>query len=182
MKKIAFPVIASLALATSAFAGHEVAGKETKEYKQPAPPVLCFQDQEFQLDVFASYTDSHASNIHGDGFGGGLALNYFFIRHFGVGVDGNVYDGENRGDDDAVYDFTGRLIARFPIDEICLAPYVFGGGGVEFNGRSFGTVHAGGGLEYRATETIGVFGEGRFTWGENDRDSAQARVGVRFVF
>ena len=39
-----------------------------------------------------------------------------------------------------------------------------------------------GGLEWRATETIGIFGEGRYTWGEDDRNSSQARVGVRFVF
>lgn len=175
MKKIALPVVASFAIAASAFAGQPMA--ESKDYKAPAPE-LCFKDQEFQLDVFGSYTDSRSDNPHADGFGGGVALNYFFIRNLGVGVDGNLFDGDANG----VWSTTGRIIARFPIDSICLAPYVFGGGGYEVNGEGFGTLHAGGGLEYRATPTIGVFGEGRYTWGEDDRNSAQARVGVRFAF
>lgn len=179
MKKIAFPMLASLALISSAFAGQEV--KESKEYKAPAPEP-CFKDQEFQLDVFGSYTDGRAANPHADGFGGGLALNYFFIRNVGVGVDGNIHDGDVNG----VWATSGRIIVRFPIDNgignLCLAPYLFGGGGVEMNGDLFGTLHAGGGLEWRATQTIGVFGEGRYTWGEDDRNSSQARVGVRFVF
>ena len=177
MKKIAIPFFALAIAASSAFAGTEVQ-TESKEYKQPVPEVLCFQDQEFQLDVFGSYTDGRANNPHSDEFGGGIALNYFFIRNLGVGVDGNFHEGDANG----VWATSGRLIVRFPIDEICLAPYLFGGGGYEVNGDGFGTLHAGGGLEWRATEMIGLFGEGRYTWGEDDRNSSQARVGVRFVF
>ena len=176
MKKIAIPFFALAIAASSAVAGTEVQ-TESKEYKAPVE-VLCFKDQEFQLDVFGSYTDSRSNSPHGDGFGGGIAVNYFFIRNLGVGVDGNIFDGDANG----VWDVSGRLIVRFPIDEICLAPYLFGGGGWEANGDDFGTLHAGGGLEWRATETIGLFGEGRYTWGEDDRNSSQARVGVRFVF
>lgn len=176
MKKIAFPFIACLALASSAFAGHEM--KETKEYKAPAPEP-CFLDQEFQLDVFGSYNDARAANDHGDGFGGGIALNYFFIRYVGFGVDGNVYNGSN----DTAWSSTGRFIFRYPIDSICLAPYLFGGGGIEGNGNSYGTLHAGGGLEWRAIpQKLGIFAEGRYTWGEDSQHSSQARVGVRFVF
>jgi hypothetical protein len=175
MKKIAFPLLACLAMASTTFAGPEA--KESKQITAPAPE-LCFRDQEFQLDVFGSYTDSRAANPHADGFGGGIALNYFFIRNVGLGVDGNVFDGDVNG----VWATTGRLVVRLPIDSICVAPYAFGGGGYEVNGRGFGTVHAGGGIEYRASHNIGIFGEGRYTWGEDDRNSAQARVGVRFVF
>lgn len=175
MKQTAYPLLACLAMVSSAFAGPE--SKETKQYVAPAPEP-CFRDREFQLDVFGSYTDNTSANVHADGFGGGLALNYFFIRNLGVGVDGNIYDGDVNG----VWSTTGRVIARFPIDSVCIAPYVFGGGGYEVNGSGFGTVHAGGGLEYRAKPNLGLFGEGRYTWGEDDRNSAQARVGVRITF
>jgi hypothetical protein len=180
MKKIAIPFIACLALATSAFAGQEM--KESKEVV-PAPEP-CFRDQEFQLDVFGSWTDSIRRNPHQDEFGGGIALNYFFLRYLGVGVDGNVMEGDAHG----VWDVTGRLIARFPIDNgiggLCLAPYVFGGGGVLTDSILVGTWHAGGGLEWRATQMIGLFAEGRYTWGGEDGhvQAAQARVGVRFAF
>jgi hypothetical protein len=180
MKKIALPFVACLALASSAFAGQEM--KDSKDFKAPAPEP-CFKDQEFQLDLFGSYTDGVSANNHGDGFGGGIALNYFFIRNVGVGVDGNLYDGSNA---DPIWSATGRVIVRFPIDNgvgsFCLAPYLFGGGGIEGDGSSFGTLHAGGGLEWRATQTLGIFGEGRYTWGESSRNSSQARIGVRFVF
>mgnify|MGYP000266771239 CR=1 FL=1 len=176
MKKIAFPMLASLALITSAFAGQEV--KESKEYK--AIPDPCFKDTEFQLDLFGSYTDSVNRNPNGDGFGGGLAFNYFFMKYLGIGVDGNVFDGTGA----VTWDVSGRIIARFPIEtgSLCIAPYIFGGGGYEFDGADVGTFHAGGGLEWRATHTLGLFGEGRYTWGADEQDSAQVRAGVRFVF
>ena len=178
MKKIAFPLIACLALASSAFAGHEM--KESKEYK--AIPEPCFKDQEFQIDAFGSYTDTQGGG-HADGFGGGLAFNYFFMRYLGIGVEGNI---QSNGGVDPVWDFGGRLIARYPLElnggSLCLAPYIFGGGGVEVDGATVGTFHAGGGLEWRATHTIGVFGEGRYMWAGGPNDAAQVRLGVRFVF
>ena len=173
MKKIAIPFFACLALASSAFAGHEM-----KEYKDKNPvPEPCFKDQELQLDVFGSWTDANHSNPHHDGWGGGIGVNYFFMRYLGVGVDGNVYDGGP-----AVWDVSGRIIARYPIEgSVCWAPYIFAAGGVSTDGTTVGTWGAGGGIEVRVTHHLGIFGEGRYTWGE-DRDAAQARLGVRFVF
>jgi opacity protein-like surface antigen len=178
MKKITMPFIACLALATSAFAGQEI-----KESKAVAPEP-CFKDQELQIGAFGSYTSTTAANPHADGFGGGIEVNYFFMRYLGVGVDGNIYEGDANG----VWDATGRLIARFPIDNgvggLCIAPYIFAGGGVLTDSILVGTWHVGGGLEYRATQQIGIFAEGRYTWGGEDGEfnAAQARVGVRFVF
>ena len=176
MKKITLPLIACLALASSAFAGHEV--KESKEIKNVVEP--CFKDQELQLDIFGTWTEANNNNRNSNGFGGGLGANYFFMRYLGVGADGNVYDGGKH----AVADFTGRLIARYPIEmgSLCLAPYVFGGGGISFDDITVGTWHAGGGLEWRATHTLGIFTEGRYTWGGNDTNATQVRAGVRFVF
>jgi hypothetical protein len=169
-------VLAGLAFASSsAFAGHEMSGKELKQAAEP-----CFKDTELQVDVFGSFTAPSSGSAHDDGFGGGIGVNYFFQRHFGVGIDGNVYNGGVQG----VFDVTARIIARYPLElgSFCLAPYVFGGGGVQTNGVTNGTWLAGGGLEWRATEQFGVFGEGRYTWGSADSDAAQARIGVRVVF
>jgi hypothetical protein len=177
MKKIAFPLIACLALASSAFAGQEM--KESKDYKAVAEP--CFKDQELQLDLFGSYTDTQGGG-HGDGFGGGLAVNYFFLRYLGVGVDGDVNSNSGRG---GIWDFTARIIARYPLElaggSFCIAPYIFAGGGVE-NHPTAGSFMTGGGLEWRATHNIGVFSEGRYTWVGGPNDGVQARVGVRFAF
>jgi hypothetical protein len=178
MKKIAFPLIACLALASSAFAGHEM--KESKEYKTVAEP--CFKDQEFQLDAFGLYVDTQGGGTK-DGWGGGIAAQYFFMRYLGIGVDGAV---NSNGGVDPVWDFTARIIARYPLElaggSFCIAPYVFGGGGLEVDGFSAGSFHAGGGLEWRATHTLGIFSEGRYTWVGGPNDAAQVRLGVRFVF
>lgn len=176
MNKPISALSACIALAATGLAGHEVSNKE---FKQPAL-VPCFQETELQLDVFASYTATQGGG-YGDGFGGGLAVNYFFSRYLGIGVDGNVFDGDVNG----VWDSTARLIARYPVEGgVCIAPYIFGGGGAEADGELVGTLHAGGGLEWRACPNIGIFGEGRYTWAEGkaDNDAAQARLGVRFVF
>ena len=177
MKTLLVPFLACLAIAPGAFAGGGKDVKESKVVQTPAPEP-CFKDREFQIDAFGSYTDGTKRNGHGDGFGGGIAANYFFMKTFGVGVDGNIYNGNVNG----AWDLGGRLIARFPIEgRVCVAPYIFAGGGVSTDGSTVGTWNTGGGLEWRVTHSIGIFGEGRYTWGE-DRDAAQARIGIRFIF
>jgi opacity protein-like surface antigen len=184
MKKIVIPVLACVALASSALAGQEIAeSKASKEYTAPAEP--CFREHEFQLDLFGSWTESDHDNIHRSGWGGGLGLNYFFTRNIGFGVDGNVYDGIRNVDaGEVVWDFSGRVIVRFPIEngETCLAPYLFGGGGILFDSTTVGTFHGGVGIEFRPTHNLGIFTEGRYSWGANDFDAAQVRAGIRIVF
>jgi hypothetical protein len=171
MKKLTYSILACAAVASSAFAGGEV-----KDFKPVVEP--CFRDTEFQLDVFGSYTGSNKGS-HGDGFGGGLGVNYFFTRNLGLALSGNLYDGDAHG----VWNVDLDVVVRFPIEGgICLAPYIMAGGGVETNGATVGTWNAGAGLEWRATPTFGIFGEGRYSWAAADEDSVQARVGVRFVF
>lgn len=173
MKKLTLTLLAGLSIAATSFAGQEM-----KEYK--AVPEPCFKDTELQLDLFASYSATTPSNSnHGDGFGGGLGVNYFFTRNLGISVSGNIYDGDANG----VWNVDADLVLRFPIEgAICIAPYILAGGGVETNGSTVGTWNAGGGLEWRATHTIGIFGEGRYIWAGDDEDGVQARLGLRFVF
>jgi opacity protein-like surface antigen len=178
MKKIAIPFVACLALASSAFAGHEM-----KEMKQPVPTEPCFKDQELQLDVFGSWADTRRhDNVAGpkDGWGGGLGVNYFFMRYLGVGADANIVSASN-----GLWTFSGSLIARYPIEagSLCLAPYILGGGGFQTDGINAGTWHVGGGLEWRATHNVGIYGEGRYTWaGAHEEDSVRVSLGVRFIF
>jgi hypothetical protein len=173
MKKLAITALATFTAAVTSFAGTEVTYKEYA----PAPPP-CFKDVEIQLDVFGSYTDSVNRSQYSDGFGGGLGLNYFFSRYVGFGVSSELRDST----DSAVWNNSGQLIVRYPIEgSFCVAPYFIGGGGILSDGSNQGTWHAGGGLEWRATHSFGVFAEGRYTWASED-DSANARLGVRFVF
>ena len=176
MNKLTSSIFASLALAATGFAGTEV--RSGKDYKTPAPEP-CFKDVELQLDVFGSYTNPASRSRYGSDFGGGLGVNYFFTRYLGVGVSGNIYDGNAGG----VWNVDASVIARYPLElgTFCIAPYILAGGGVQTDGITTGAWHAGGGLEWRATSSIGIFGEGRYIWAE-DNDSATARVGLRFVF
>jgi hypothetical protein len=174
MKKLAYSILACLAVASSAFAG-----KEIKEYKEPVLEP-CFKDTELQLDLFGAYVDTAGGGI-GDGFGGGLGINYFFTRYIGIGADAMIYDGDAPG----VWQFSGSLIARFPLElgGLCLAPYILGGGGYHSGASDSGTYHAGGGLEFRVVpEKLGLYLESRYTWVANTDDNFQARAGVRIVF
>ena len=177
MKKLTYCLLATVALAASGIAGTEVA-VSGKEYKTPAPEP-CFKDVEFQLDVFGSYNNPVKRSDYSDDFGGGIGVNYFFTRFLGVGVSGNVYDGGVHG----VWNVDASVIARYPLElgTICIAPYALAGGGVQTDGLTAGSWHAGGGLEWRATPSFGIFGEGRYTWSENN-DAAAARVGIRVIF
>lgn len=175
MKRILLSFAACLSLAASASAGHEMA-TSGKDYKNPVPP--CFQDQELQLDVFGLYGWTAQGN-HDDGFGGGLGVNYFFLRNLGVGIDGSLRDADPES-----WTASVSLIVRFPIegDSLCLAPYLLAGGGLQWGfANPDGEFHAGGGLEFRCPQGFGVFAEGRYYWaGHNDQ--IQARVGFRVLF
>ncbi len=189
MKKIAFTLIAGLGVAGSVFAGPATAGKTDKKVIVPVEP--CFRDQELQLDVFANYMHgTHSAVSRDDGFGGGLGLNYFFTRYLGLGVDASANtlfrDTKGNNEHDGVFNSTGSLILRYPLElgSLCLAPYALGGGGVQTGaGSTIGIWHAGGGIEFRVTPKIGVYGEGRYTWAkEHNEESSQARLGLRFAF
>lgn len=196
MKRLAYSLFACAALSSLTFAGQVSSDYKSYKGEAPAPlaPEQCFGDTEFQLDLFGSYTDTRGGG-HNDEFGGGVGANFFFVRYIGIGADVNLYDGGVNG----VWNTTGSLILRYPLElgTFCIAPYLFAGGGGQFNNENVGTAHAGAGLEFRLTRNIGIYSEGRYTWTENkgdggdfhfdddgddDDDFAQARLGLRFVF
>jgi hypothetical protein len=146
------------------------------------------------------------------GWGGGLGLNYIFAKYFGVGIEQSVFGrNSNSNTPTANYDpfnygytrwqTTGNFILRYPICQWNLAPYLLIGGGAQYGnapninnavtpgsryrmaGQGFG--HVGGGLEYRVTETIGLFTDARYLFSGVDglaNNQLQWRYGLRFAF
>lgn len=175
MKNTILHLLACGSVAASAYAGHEVAHAE-KGFMPPAEP--CFHDREFHLDVFGSWIDTRSA---GSGFGGGLGATYFFHRYVGLGVDANLADVSN-----GLWTTSSSLIGRYPLElgGVCIAPYALAGGGIQADGTISGTWHAGGGLEWRATPSFGVFSEGRYVWTASDKSEENVRVsvGLRIVF
>ena len=125
----------------------------------------------------------------------GIGVNYFFTRNVGIGVDATwLYAKEAsdtdgvEGDHTTIHNFTGSLIFRLPMDESCLAPYFFVGGGFHVDGEQWASAHAGVGIEYRIVpQKVGLFADGRWTYlgdrfGNDDLNFFSTRLGVRFVF
>jgi hypothetical protein len=85
-----------------------------------------FGDEEFSIDAFGSVTVAEGrlrrDHWRQDRLGLGVGMNYFHMRYFGIGAD--TYFG--RLDVPDQISISG--IFRWPIDQINLAPYAFGGG------------------------------------------------------
>jgi hypothetical protein len=140
---------------------------------------------ELSLDMFGSYIagerraeDLFKTNIRHGVWGGGVGVNYFFTREIGIGGDINIPDDGGN----FVNNIDGSLIARIPIVNSGLAPYVFGGGGRQTEPVWQWTGHAGVGLEYRFNPVTGIFADGRYMWVDKTADEILFRAGVRFVF
>jgi len=220
MKKATFSALAALAIAGTAFAGP---AKDSKALVTTATPF--FQDTEFALDAFYSYNDGRHqdpkmcdANICvlqpqylTDGNGGGVGADFFFARYFGVGLEGNWWNGANSGiskeehdnllakgkvdsqgrvianyDKDVANQVTGNLILRYPMEfqSFGLAPYILGGGGVISDSKNSGFYDVGAGVEVRLTPHWGVFSDWRwnFVEGSNVNDVTTTRAGIRYVF
>lgn len=198
---ILLPALLGL-LALTSYAGQPMVstGKDTKEYKT-TPEETCFADHEFQIDLFGQYTvgegPTHAGPMRDHGWGGGIGLNYFFLRYVGIGVDAAWLDMKENAafarhdspdTNTALHEFSGSLILRLPIDHLCLAPYAYAGGGFQVDGRQWASAHAGVGLEYRLKpHKLSVFVDGRWTYfgdreSYGDLNNFSARAGVRVIF
>ncbi|HLX69566.1 MAG TPA: hypothetical protein VKV04_08055 [Verrucomicrobiae bacterium] len=145
-----------------------------------------YMDNELSLDLFANYManqrkieDLFKTNIRHGVWGGGVGLNYFFVKYLGIGGDIEM-PAANLGN--FVNNINGSLIARFPIACSGLAPYVFGGGGRQTNPEWQWTGHAGVGAEYRFNPGVGIFTDARYTWADKTSDTILFRAGFRFAF
>jgi hypothetical protein len=220
MKKYIITGVMAAVAATSAFAGTMTASKEVAPVEAPC----LFRDNELQLDAFGlgdfykGANGNFVGNLTGTGaegrqisgrpaWGGGLGLNYFFARYFGLGIEQSLFGRNSNtvGNTDPFnygytrWQTTGNLFFRYPICSWNLAPYLMVGGGAQYGnvpniqvtpgvryrmaGQGFG--HVGGGLEYRVTETIGLFSDARYLFSGVDglaNNQLQWRYGLRFAF
>ena len=177
MKKLLLTTsIVALSLC-AAFAGDGKTFKEVKTVVTPEPTCV-FRDFEWQIDAFYSqFFGGGGSRFH-TGPGGGFGVNFFFARYFGVGYEAQWYDNNGTAEHLPV---GGNFFLRYPICSLRLAPYVMVGGGAAWDGDCLGYGNVGGGLEYRFTDHIGAFVDGRYFYG-GPGNVGNLRAGMRFAF
>ena len=146
MKSKTLALLAASAIAsTSAFAG-DTTYVASKTYVAPEIRTSLYPDHEFTIDLFGTYafTESTNERILGDhAFGGGLAVNYFFTKYIGLGIEGQALKNQLKSESDDVNGLAAlNLFYRHPLGDSGWAPYIYVGGGVLFNtdNASFGDV------------------------------------------
>lgn len=145
-----------------------------------------YRAQEASLDLFgsASVGQQTINNITGLRvnrdlrLGAGIGMNYFLTRNVGVGAE--VYS-ENTAHS-LVDSTSASVIARFPLGQSGIAPYVYGGGGRQCDPTTLWFAHAGAGLEYRFTPRVGAFVDARYVLTDGTANYGLGRIGVRFGF
>jgi len=145
----------------------------------PPPVCPCF-DPGVEFSLFgAGIFPEHGDH---DELGGGVGVGMFFTENLGINVSYHAFNT----DPSVEHYTTADLVLRLPIHELCIAPYVFGGGGVVTNGSTEGLYRAGGGLDIRmdAMGCVGLFVDGAYNWvdGDDHGDSVIARVGFKIPF
>ena len=121
---------------------------------------------------------SEARIRHNTRLGAGLGLSYFITRNIGISAD--AYSENTTGT--FVDSASLNLTARFPLGESGFAPYIFGGGGHQFDLAKIWFGQAGAGVEYRFTPNVGMFVDARLVLPERTRYYGVARLGMRFAF
>lgn len=145
-----------------------------------------YREHEISFDAFAvgavgqqtinHLNDLSSNRIRHDGrLGAGLGINAFFCRYVGVGAEADSENTTHAFVDNA----SGNVILRLPIAETGLAPYIFGGGGYQFDPVRQGFGQAGLGLEFRFLKCVGIFVDGRAVIPAHTDTYAVARGGLR---
>lgn len=163
-----------------ALTSNVMAGSDYKSNKEVVATDCRFRDNEFQVDLFGTggfYKQGQAS------WGGGVGINYFFLKYVGLGVEQSLVARE----DNTEWGTFGNLFLRYPICSWNLAPYAIAGLGAIYGSSGdanlAGTV--GGGIEYRFTDNIAIFGDARWLYNAtnlNDGGAVLARTGIKFAF
>ena len=173
-KKLLVIAVLGLCSATS-FAQNTYWSERFRYDRQSA---TLFNPNEGSLDLFGTYADRNRFAAPAENFGGGLGFNYFLTRYVGIGADSYIEEWK------LPYRVNGSLILRLPIDQIAMAPYVFGGGGREFKYLTQWTYHVGGGVEFSVNSRNGIFADGRRVFSDRSgvTDTALVRFGLRLGF
>ncbi len=176
MKFIPTLLIAAAAMVSSAFAGTASYSKNPKAVAPVVPTGCeCFAPGfAFGLNASGILPDGEGD----DELGGGVLAEYFFTDMLGVQGSYNVFATEQEH-----HEFDAALVVRFPITELCIAPYILGGGGYATNSFEAWNVFAGVGIDVRLPDVncLGIFADGTYHWAEDDgADFTIVRVGVKF--
>lgn len=145
-----------------------------------------YRAKEFSIDAFGSGVigrqtiDNFSGRRVSDDvkLGVGVGMNYFITRHFGVGAD--AHSGSLSGS--FVDSASAQVIGRLPIGDSGLAPYIFGGGGHQFEGIEQWFGHAGVGVEIRFHQNWGVFTDARYVLADETDGYGVGRLGIRWSF
>lgn len=145
-----------------------------------------YRANEMSVDMFGTaslgkYSIEHISNNrihHNTRLGAGLGLSYFITRNLGVGVEGYSENTTGPFIDSA----SANLTLRLPLGGSGVAPYVFGGGGQQFDLAKLYFGQAGVGVEYRFTPRFGMFVDARGVVPNETKYYGVGRLGVRFAF
>jgi hypothetical protein len=133
-----------------------------------------YKGNELNFSFFGVGTDRKFEH---DGLGGGLS--YFFSRY--AGVEGYAYSESLS--DHLVDNVGGSLFLRLPIRKSGVALYALGGGGRQFDPFKQWTVDAGGGLEWRFLDHVGLFADARSVWPvRTHHPYPMGRLGLRVGF
>lgn len=145
-----------------------------------------YRANELSVDVFGTasvgqYTIENPSNArirNNTQFGVGAGLNYYITKYVGIGAD--AYSENTTG---AFIDsVSANLLVRLPLGNSGFAPYIYGGGGHQFDMVKAWFGQAGAGMEYRFCPRLGLFIDARWVLPNETKYYGVARFGVRFVF
>ncbi len=169
--KLLKTALLTAALASSAFAGSSYDKNPAPAPAAPPPGCGCFGPGA-TLGIFGGAI----FNRDADSAGGGVLAEYFFTENIGIQGSYGVYATSSEH-----HAFDASLVLRAPIEDLCLAPYALLGGGYSTNATNEGNFHAGGGIDFRFSECVGIFADGTYHWA-NDGDYTIVRLGVKIPF
>ena len=137
-----------------------------------------FPSDQLTLDAFGTYAtrDRYGNDV--DKGGGGVGLNYFFTRYLGIGADSYIEEWK------WPYRVNGSGILRLPLPGPLsrFAVYGLGGGGREFKYVPQYTWHGGGGLEFKLSRNVGIFGDAREVFPDKTENYTLLRGGISLEF
>jgi hypothetical protein len=141
---------------------------------------------QLSLDAFGTISEGeHTLNhISGESVkngargGVGAGVTYFITRYIGIGADG--YSENTSGP--FIDNLSGNLYLRVPLGQSGFAPYIYGGGGYQFDSLKAGFGQAGAGMEFRFTPHIGLFADARYVLPDKTSFFGVGRAGLRIAF
>jgi len=145
-----------------------------------------YHANELSLEAFGSgsigkYTIDHLSGTRvrdNTKWGAGLGISYFITRNLGINAE--MYSQNTSG----VFIDSASInaVLRVPLGQSGVAPYVFVGGGRQFELSRVWFAQGGLGIEYRFCQHVGVFVDARAVFPNETRYYGVGRLGLRLAF